>query len=645
MNKLTIDIETYSSVDLTTAGVHRYVDSEDFKILLLAFAINNEPIKIIDFERSGSCFNDFIINLLTSPDYLKTSWNAAFEITCLNKFFGLNLNVMQWECDMVKAAMCGLPLSLSQCAEVLGVEQQKMKAGKSLIEEFCKPKKKNQRTLFDADKWELFKEYCKQDVATERAISNKLSYFSIPQSERELFALDYKINAMGVMLDMDLVNSAVLLDECNTETLMQEARELTGLANPNSPTALKNWLATQGIKASSLTKSIVSEIKGEINNEKVLRVLTLRQELAKTSTAKYKAMQESVCSDDRVKGLTQFYGTRTGRWAGRLIQVQNLPQNHLDDLTNAREITKLEDSELMGLCYSEPLPFILSQLIRTAIIAPEGKTFVIADFSAIEARVIAWLAGEQWRLDVFRSHGKIYEASASAMFGIPIESVTKGSDYRAKGKIAELALGYQGCVGALKAFGADKMGIAESELEDIVYRWRAKSPNIVLLWNRIETMVTKAILSPGIMYAYNEVLFATYSKKDKSLSIILPSGRSLQYYNPAVSTYRGKNSITYEGLNQTTRKWETVETYGGKLTENVIQAIARDCLADTMLRINKAGYDIVMHVHDEVIVEVEANKSEQIMEEVLGIMKVSPEWCEDLPLRGDVFITEYYKKD
>ena len=327
------------------------------------------------------------------------------------------------------------------------------------------------------------------------------------------------------------------------------------------------------------------------------------------------------------------------------MQVQNLPQNHLDDLTNAREITKLEDSELMGLCYSEPIPFILSQLIRTAIIAPTDKTFVIADFSAIEARVIAWLACEQWRLDVFRSHGKIYEASAAAMFGIPIESVTKGSDYRAKGKIAELALGYQGGVGALKAFGADKMGIAESELEDIVYRWRAKSPNIVLLWNRIETMVTKAILSPGIMHTYNEVLFATYSKKDKSLSIILPSGRSLQYYNPAVSTYRGKNSIIYEGLNQTTRKWETVETYGGKLTENVIQAIARDCLADTMLRINKAGYTIVMHVHDEVIVEVEASKSEQAMEEVLIIMKVSPEWCEDLPLRGDAFITEYYKKD
>ncbi len=450
---------------------------------------------------------------------------------------------------------------------------------------------------------------------------------------------------MGVMLDMDLVNSAVLLDECNTETLMQEARELTGLANPNSPTALKGWLATQGIKASSLTKSIVSELKGEINNEKALRVLELRQELSKTSTAKYKTMQECVCSDGRVKGLTQFYGTRTGRWAGRLIQVQNLPQNHLDDLTNAREITKLEDSELMGLCYSEPIPFILSQLIRTAIIAPKDKTFVIADFSAIEARVIAWLAGEQWRLDVFRSHGKIYEASAAAMFGIPIESVTKGSDYRAKGKIAELALGYQGGVGALKAFGADKMGIAESELEDIVYRWRAKSPNIVLLWNRIETMVTKAILSPGIMYAYNEVLFATYSKKDKSLSIILPSGRSLQYYSPAVSTYRGKNSITYEGLNQTTRKWETVETYGGKLTENVIQAIARDCLADSMLRINKAGYDIVMHVHDEVIAEVEASKSELAMEEVLDIMKISPEWCEDLPLRGDAFITEYYKKD
>lgn len=645
MDKLRIDIETYSSIDLTTAGVHRYVDSEDFKILLLAYAINDEPVQIFDFEYGKEAITP-IVNLLTSPDYLKSAWNAAFEITCLNKFLGLNLDLTQWECDMVKSAMCGLPLALSQCAEVLGLEQQKMKAGKILIDEFCKPKKKNQRALFDLDKWELFKQYCKQDVEVERAISNKLSYFETPTNERALWSLDYRINARGVMIDSLFVDSAVRLDEQYNALLMQEAKDLTGLANPNSPTALRKWLAEQGVTAISLTKANVSELKGKVQNEEVIRVLELRQEMAKTSTAKYKAMQECICNDSRVKGLTQFYATRTGRWAGRLVQVQNLPQNHLDDLDSARDIVKMEDDELMGLCYADPLPNILSQLIRTSFIAPEGTTFVIVDFSAIEARVIAWLAGEQWRMDVFASHGKIYEASAAAMFSIPIEEVTKGSDYRAKGKIAELALGYQGGVGALKAFGADKMGLTDIELTDIVYKWRDKSPKIVALWTLIERSVVFAILNPGFPHAFrNGLITALYSKEDKYLSLTLPSGRSIHYYNPTVSSYGGKYSITYEGLNQTTRKWETINTYGGKLTENIIQAIARDCLADTMLRIDNAGFSIIMHVHDEVVVEVAKASANTSLTTILDIMSKPIPWAEGLLLKGDGFISDYYKKD
>lgn len=643
MITLGIDIETYSSVDLAASGVFKYVEAEDFKILLFAYAYDDKPVEIIDLTKEELPIN--VIKDLYADNVKKTAHNANFEITCLNKYLAKygKLKPIQWECTMVKSAMCGLPLSLSQVAQVLGLEQQKMTAGKALIEEFCKPNIKPQRTLFDEDRWELFKTYCKQDVEVERAIRGKLAFYTIPESERLLYAVDYSINNNGVMVDTELALSASSLDADYTNQLLNEAKEISGLDNPNSATALKGWLLKQEISTSSINKASVADLKKETDNADVIRMLELRQELSKTSTTKYQTMIDCACKDNRVRGLVQFYATRTGRWAGRQVQVQNLPQNHLPDLDNARDIVKLQDAELMNICYAEPIPNILSQLIRTAFIAPEGKTFVVADFSAIEARVISWLAGEEWRLEVFRTHGKIYEASAAAMFGIPIESVTKGSDYRAKGKIAELALGYQGGVGALKAFGADKMGLADSELEDIVYRWRRRNEKIVALWAIVEKAVIKAINNKGVAQYYKNLL--EFTANSNFLAIKLPSGRSLHYCKPLVKESRGKHVLSYEGLNQKTRKWERVEVYGGKLVENIIQAIARDCLADTMVRAYEADNKIVMHVHDELIVEEYDSNADKCLEELLNIMSIPPAWCSDMPLRGDGYITHYYKKD
>jgi DNA polymerase len=669
MKTLSIDIETYSSEDLTKTGVYKYAEAEDFEILLFAYAYDDGPVEVIDLS-SGETFPPDVYSDLINPTVLKTAFNANFEITCLREALKKIASPMlkgpapergwdwkistlpadQWECTMVKSAMLGLPMSLDGVAKALNLEQQKMAAGRALIRYFsmpCKPTKSNgmrTRNLphHDPDKWELFKDYCRQDVETERAIRNKERWFTIPQKERELWLLDQRIIGTGVLIDRRMVENAIRMDDDHKEILTAEATELTGLDNPNSPAQLKEWLTEQtGEEVTSLSKTDIPGMMENSDSEEVTRVLELRQEMAKTSTKKYQAMLDAVCTDGRVRGLLQFYGaSRTGRWAGRLVQVQNLPQNHLPDLDLARETVVKGDRELVELLYGN-VPDTLSQLIRTAFVAPEGHRFIVADFSAIEARVTAWLAGEKWRLDVFASHGKIYEASASQMFKVPIDSIDKGSPLRQKGKIAELALGYQGGVGALKTMGGERMGLSEPEMQEIVDSWRLANPNIVRLWYDIQEAAMAVIGNIGRMVEVRGCRF----KWDKGLMwITLPSGRSLCYATPGIGRNRfGGDSITYWGINQTTRKWEKQETYGGKLVENIVQAIARDCLAHSMLRLAEEGFNIVMHVHDEVVIEEPYDG--KTMDEACLIMGEPISWAPGLLLRADGYETEYYKKD
>lgn len=649
MKTLSIDIETYSSEDLTKTGVYKYAEAEDFEILLFAYAYDDGPVEIVDLA-SGETLPHQVFLDMRDPTVLKTAFNANFEITCINRAFPGMQFPEQWECTMVKSAMLGLPMSLDGVAKALNLEQQKMAAGRALIRYFsmpCKPTKSNgmrTRNLphHDPDKWALFKEYCKQDVETERAIRNKERWFTIPQKERELWLLDQRIIGTGVLIDRRMVENAIRMDDDHKEILTAEATELTGLDNPNSPAQLKEWLTEQtGEEVTSLTKTAIPELLDASDSEEVTRVLELRQEMSKTSTKKYQAMLDAVCADGRVRGLLQFYGaSRTGRWAGRLVQVQNLPQNHLPDLDLARETVIEGDRELVEMLYGN-VPDTLSQLIRTAFIAPEGHRFIVADFSAIEARVTAWLAGEKWRLDVFASHGKIYEASASQMFKVPIDSIDKGSPLRQKGKIAELALGYQGGVGALKAMGGERMGLSEPEMQEIVDSWRLANPNIVRLWYDIQEAAMAVIGNIGRTVEVRGCRF----KWDKGLMwITLPSGRSLCYATPGIGKNRfGGDSITYWGINQTTRKWEKQETYGGKLVENIVQAIARDCLAHSMLRLAEEGFKIVMHVHDEVVIEEPYDG--KTLEEACRIMGEPISWAPGLLLRADGYETEYYKKD
>jgi len=669
MKTLSIDIETYSSEDLTKTGVYKYAEAEDFEILLFAYAYDDGPVEIIDLA-SGETFPPDVYSDLINPTVLKTAFNANFEITCLREALKKIASPMlkgpapergwdwkistlpadQWECTMVKSAMLGLPMSLDGVARALNLEQQKMAAGRALIRYFsmpCKPTKSNgmrTRNLphHDPDKWALFKEYCKQDVETERAIRNKEKWFTIPRKERELWLLDQRIIGTGVLIDRRMVENAIRMDDDHKEILTAEATELTGLDNPNSPAQLKEWLTEQtGEEVISLNKTDIPGMLENSDSEEVTRVLELRQEMSKTSTKKYQAMLDAVCADGRVRGLLQFYGaSRTGRWSGRNVQIQNLPQNHLPDLDLARETVIEGDRELVEMLYGN-VPDTLSQLIRTAFVAPEGHRFIVADFSAIEARVTAWLAGEKWRLDVFASHGKIYEASASQMFKVPLDSIDKGSPLRQKGKIAELALGYQGGVGALKTMGGERMGLSEPEMQEIVDSWRLANPNIVRLWYDIQEAAMAVIGNIGRTVEVRGCRF----KWDKGLMwITLPSGRSLCYATPGIGRNRfGGDSITYWGINQTTRKWEKQETYGGKLVENIVQAIARDCLAHSMLRLAEEGFKIVMHVHDEVVIEEPYDG--KTMDEACRIMGEPISWAPGLLLRADGYETEYYKKD
>lgn len=649
MKTLAIDIETYSSIDLIKSGVYAYSESDDFEILLFAYGVDDEEVQIIDLA-SDEKIPEEIIKAITDPAVQKTAYNANFERTCLTKYFDVSMLPEQWKCSSVHALMLGLPGYLAGVSKCLKLKEQKLKEGKALIRYFsipCKPTKVNggrTRNLpkHDPEKWATYKVYCKQDVEVERQIRKKLEAFPIPEVEGKLWELDQKMNDLGVAIDTSLVTNALEADASFQKKLSEEAIHLTKLENPNSPAQLKSWLQEQGIVVDSLSKEKVVELLDEVENPIVRRLLELRRAMSKTSVKKYEAMERSICRDERIKGLLQFYGAnRTGRWAGRLVQIHNLPRNSMSDLHLARSLLKSRNYEALELLF-DSVPELLSQLIRTAFIPSKGHRFIVADFSAIEARVIAWLAGERWRMNVFQSHGKIYEASAAQMFNVPIETIDKGSPLRQKGKIAELALGYGGSKGALMQMGAIDMGLSEDELPELVAAWRKANSNIIKMWWAIEAAAIKAVKEKAVVKMQYGLTFH-YTKG--ILFIQLPSGRSLAYVRPRIGVDErfGKEQITYEGTEQSTKQWGRIATYGGKLTENIIQAIARDCLAVSMLRLDEAGYQINFHVHDEVILDVPVGVGSK--EEVEKIMGQAIAWAPSLPLNADSFETDYYMKD
>lgn len=649
MNTLAIDLETFSSVDIRSAGMYKYVQSDDFEILLCAYSINGTPVECFEWSADtaeAQLFRDVLTTYLLNPEYLKSAFNAPFEIACLSKALGVDLDASQWSCTMAKAAQVGLPLSLEQVASMLKLSEQKDTKGKALIKYFCMPCKATKanggrtRNLPEhaPEKWEAFKEYCRQDVVTEQAVRTKIDFFEVPPMEVEIWNLDQKINRTGILIDPLLVRNAIRLDLEYKEKITAEAVTLTGLDNPNSVAQLKRWLETEtGEAVESLDKKALPELLASASSDTVREMLRLRGELSKTSVKKYAAMMKARGTDNRIRGLLQYYGAnRTGRWAGRLVQVQNLRQNHLHDLDLARNVVKAGDLDVLEMTFGN-VPDTLSQLIRTAFVARPGSRFIVSDFSAIEARVIAWLSGEKWRLDVFNTHGKIYEASASQMFKVPIESVTKGSDLRGKGKIAELALGYQGGPGALIAMGALDMGLTEDDLKPIVTLWRNANKKIVRYWYDVQDAAIEAV-DTGATVILRNVKF--YTKKN-IFFIELPSGRRLCYLRPAIRDGKYGKIIIYEGMDQTTKKWGRQDTYGGKLVENIVQAVARDLLAHALIQLDKAGFSIVMHVHDEVVIEEPVRSAE----EVSKIMATGPAWAKGLPLTADSYETFYYKKD
>lgn len=644
MDTLAIDIETYSDVSLPDCGVHRYAASKQFEILLFAYSLNDEPTKIIDLA-SGEKMPDEIMKLLTDDYVIKTAYNAAFERNCINRYFGLSLKPEGWRCTLVQASMLSLPLSLEGVGEALNLDKKKMSEGKELIRFFCmpcKPSKSNggrTRNLpsDEPEKWELFKTYCIRDVDVEKQIRNKLSKFPIPDREQELYCMDQRINDRGIMVDPELITHAVACDLLYKETATKKAYEISGLENPNSVAQLKGWLARKGIEIDSLAKAAVEELVENTDGD-VAEMMKLRLALSKTSVKKYEAMERSVCPDGRVHGLLQFYGAnRTGRWADRLVQIHNLPQNHMEDLELARSIVKEGRYDLVELLY-DSIPDVLSELIRTAFVAKPGCRFIVSDFSAIEARVMGYLAGEGWVMEEFRGAGKIYEQTASKMFHIPIEEITKGSPYRARGKMASLACQYGGAEGALISMGALNF-VEEDELKGLVQSWRTANPHIVNYWYEIDGAV-KAAVKERKMTTVGRV---TVYYQSGMLKIALPSGRVLSYVRPRMTVNRfGSESVSYEGVG-TNRKWIRIESYGAKFCENIVQATARDVLAEAMLRLEKKGFDIVCHIHDEVVLEVPEGTSS--VEEVNEIMAVCPDWCEGLPLKAAGFESPFYKKD
>ena len=649
MKKLSCDIETFSDVDLIRCGVYKYADSPNFEMLLFAYAVDDGDVHIIDIA-GGEELPEKIIQAIKSDTVVKTAYNAQFERVCLSRYLklpdGEYLNPQSWYCTAVQAAELALPLSLADVGSVLGLERQKMTEGKELIKYFCvpcKPTKSNgnrtrNRPCHDINKWETFKKYCMRDVDVERQIADKLKMYPISDEEHRLYVLDQIINDRGVLVDSELAEQAVKLNSIQTAVAVEQAYMITGLENPNSVTQLKQWLKEKGVEIESLSKKSVKSLADETDGD-VSEMLKLRLLMAKTSVKKYEAVIRSVCSDNRVHGMMRFCGAnRTGRWSGNILQPQNLPQNHLPDLTLARDIVKDGDFEMLDMMFGN-VPNVLSELIRTVLIPKPNHRFIVADFSAIEARVLAWIAGEQWRIDTFKNGGDIYCASASKMFKVPVEKHGVNGELRQKGKISELACGYGGSVGALKNMGAVEMGVQENELQGLINDWRNANPHIVRFWYEVGNAAMKAIKEKTTV-PLGKLVFA-YERG--ILFIRLPNGRRLSYIKPRIGTNRfGGDSITYMGINSA-KKWDRLETFGGKLTENIVQGTARDLLANALINAANAGYDTVFHVHDEIICEVPNGYGS--VDELCKLMCIKPEWADGLPLNADGFECEYYKKE
>lgn len=643
MRHLSIDIETFSDIDIQKAGAYRYAQSEQFRIMLFAYSFDGEEVQVVDLE-NGEEIPHFILTALQDKDVIKHAYNAAFEWYCLN-LAGIKTPLDQWQCTMVHAMYLSLPAGLANTGEALGIPEDKKKSavGKQLIRYICvKPYKP------DAVKWKAFKEYNRQDVVSEMEIENRLSGFPVPELEWERWRQDIAMNAYGVKVDTELVNGAIKIQEQCEEELLNEAVRLTQLENPNSPTQLLNWVNAQGYPLKNTQKATIESALKEDLPLKVRRVLEIRQQLGKTSVKKYEAMTNTIGEGDRVRGISQFYGaSKTGRFSGRLVQMQNLPRNYLEPLAETRDCVKRQDYETLKLLF-DSIPDTLSQLIRTAFIPSTGNQFVVADFSAIEARVIAWLAKETWVQEVFATHGKIYEATASQMFHVPIEKIAKGNpEYalRQKGKVATLALGYQGGTNALISMGALKMGLSEEELPEIVTRWRAANQRIVALWSAVGSYALRTVRD-GRARQVNGLIFRMEQDLKhglRFLTIELPSKRKLFYCKPYIGLNQfGGESLYFYTQNQTTKKWEESSTFGGKLVENIVQGIARDCLCETLDRITSKGYRIVFHVHDEVIVDAGMDLT---VEELCSIMAEPIPWAKGLILKGAGFSGQFYQKD
>lgn len=662
---LSIDLETYSSVNLKKAGAQAYIRSPDFEILLFAYSLDGGPVQVIDMAQGEAIPTD-ILAALTAPEYLKHAYNAAFEWGCLSRYMGQELPPSQWRDTMLHGLYCGYTAGLEATGRALGIpeDKQKLNTGKALIRYFCvpcKPTKANGgRTRnyphHDPDKWRLFKEYNAQDVEAEMEIARFLSTFPVPAEVQKQWETDLIINARGVAVDMDFVHGALEMGDTVRTELTDEAVKISGLYNPNSVRQLSQWLSDEtGEDVSNLRKETVAEMLArDDNSAEVNRMLEIRQELGKTSTKKYDAIEEAVCADGRVRGLLQFYGAnRTGRWAGRLVQVQNLPRTYTEPLELARELVKGRKLDALRVIYGSPND-TLSQLIRTAFVAAPGNVLIDADFSAIEARVISWLAGEEWRLEVFRTHGRIYEASASQMFGVPLERIKKGNpEYalRQRGKVAELALGYQGGVGAMRNMDVGNLlaDLSDDEVQEIVNRWRSTNPKIRNMWYDFDSAAAEVIVNGGTVRVRDCVLAREYDclRGATCMAITLPSGRKLYYIDPAVGENRwGGSSLSYMGMDQTTKKWKRIETYGGKLVENCVQAIARDCLAQAIEYLEAAGLPVVFHVHDEVVIDVAPFGTDtEMLDKVVSIMTRPIPWAQGLPLGADGWVGQFFKKD
>ena len=664
MHRLNIDLETYSSVDIKKAGAQAYIRSPDFEILLFGYSIDGAEPVVIDLA-CGEKIPFYVIEAIYSPEYTKHAYNAPFEWGCLSKYFGCKLPPAQWRDTMLHGLYCGYTAGLGPTGRALGLPEDKQKSntGKALIRYFCSPCKPTKTNGFrtrnlphhDPERWRLFKEYNKQDVVAEMEIGDKLSAFPVPDFVQKQWETDLLINDRGVAVDMEFVHGALELGETVSNALKEEAIQLTGLYNPNSVKQLAQWLeAETGEEVVNLRKETVAQLLGrDSNSDTVSRMLAIRQELGKTSTKKYNAIQTCVCPDGRVRGLLQYYGAnRTGRWAGRLVQVQNLPRTYTEPLDLARQLVKSRNLDGIKVVYGN-VNDTLSQLIRTALVAPEGHVLIDADFSAIEARVISWLADQEWRLEVFRTHGKIYEASASQMFGVPLERIKKGNpeyELRQRGKVAELALGYQGSVSAMRAMdtGHQLDNLSDDEVKDIVNRWRDTNPKIRDLWYAFDSAAIEVIQNGGSVSVRGCTLAREYDYKQNRicLSIQLPSGRKLFYVDPAIGENRwGNPSITYMGLNDK-NKWGRIETYGGKLVENCVQAIARDCLAQAIEHLEEAGFPVVFHVHDEVVIDIAPYADHDTMlKTVVKIMAQPIPWAQGLPLGAEGWVGTFFKKD